>query len=322
MQLPTSAASFLESASKLPQQKIAKVISILLLIYIAYLFAQITWLLFTPETSPAHMAQSGKPKASQQQSKQLSITDLLSLNLFGLYQEKAEPVQVIEEDVESAPETRLKLILSATVASDDKATAAAVIENMGKQETYGIGDTVVGTRATLEKVLTDRVLIKQSGRLETLMLDGFDYAESNAQRKRQQQAPGRNLREVTENVGPKVKSAKKLDQRKNKIVSQQAKQMRNDIASNPGKITDYLKISPRRDKGKVIGYRLMPGKNPELFKSSGLKPGDVAIQMNGFDLTTTSEAAQALTALKQDKEVSLLIMRGEELTELLFSIDN
>lgn len=322
MQLPTSAASFLESASKLPQQKIAKVISILLLIYIAYLFAQITWLLFTPETSPAHMAQSGKPKASQQQSKQLSITDLLSLNLFGLYQEKAEPVQVVEEDVESAPETRLKLILSATVASDDKATAAAVIENMGKQETYGIGDTVVGTRATLEKVLTDRVLIKQSGRLETLMLDGFDYAESNAQRKRQQQAPGRNLREVTENVGPKVKSAKKLDQRKNKIVSQQAKQMRNDIASNPGKITDYLKISPRRDKGKVIGYRLMPGKNPELFKSSGLKPGDVAIQMNGFDLTTTSEAAQALTALKQDKEVSLLIMRGEELTELLFSIDN
>lgn len=322
MQLPTSAASFLESASKLPQQKIAKVISILLLIYIAYLFAQITWLLFTPETSPAHMAQSGKPKASQQQSKQLSITDLLSLNLFGLYQEKAEPVQVVEEDVESAPETRLKLILSATVASDDKATAAAVIENMGKQETYGIGDTVVGTRATLEKVLTDRVLIKQSGRLETLMLDGFDYAESNAQRKRQQQAPSRNLREVTENVGPKVKSAKKLDQRKNKIVSQQAKQMRNDIASNPGKITDYLKISPRRDKGKVIGYRLMPGKNPELFKSSGLKPGDVAIQMNGFDLTTTSEAAQALTALKQDKEVSLLIMRGEELTELLFSIDN
>lgn len=322
MQLPTSAASFIESAAKLPQQKIAKVISILLLIYIAYLFAQITWLLLTPETSPVHMAHSSKTESRQQQSKQLSIKDLLSLNLFGLYQEKAEQAQVIEEDIESAPETRLKLVLSATVASDETMTAAAVIENMGKQETYGIGDTIIGTRATLEKVLTDRVLIKQSGRLETLMLDGFDYAQSNAQRQRQasKQSPSRNLRDITQNVSPRA--PKKLDQRENKIVSQQAKQMRKDIASNPGKITDYLKISPRRDKGKVIGYRLMPGKNPELFKSSGLKPGDVAVQMNGFDLTTTSEAAQALTALKQEKEVSLLIMRGEELTELLFSIDN
>lgn len=322
MQLPTSAASFIESASKLPQQKIAKVISILLLIYIAYLFAQITWLLLTPESSPAHMAHANKTKISQQQTKQLSIKDLLSLNLFGLYQEKAEPIQVIEEDVENAPETRLKLILSATVASNEQTIAAAVIENMGKQETYGIGDTIAGTRATLEKVLTDRVLIKQSGRLETLMLDGFDYAESNAQRQRQarQQSTSRNLSDVTRNVSPRT--PKKLDQRKNKIVSQQAKQLRNDIASNPGKITDYLKISPKRDKGKVIGYRLMPGKNPELFKSSGLKNGDVAIQMNGYDLTTTSEAAQALTALKQEQEVSLLIMRGEELTELLFSIDN
>ena len=42
--------------------------------------------------------------------------------------------------------------------------------------------------------------------------------------------------------------------------------------------------------------------------------------MNGYDLTAPSEAAQALSALKQDKEVSLLIDRNGELNEILFSI--
>ena len=64
----------------------------------------------------------------------------------------------------------------------------------------------------------------------------------------------------------------------------------------------------------------MPGKNSEFFQNSGLKSGDVAIQMNGYDLTAPSEAAQALAALKQDKEVSLLIDRNGELNEILFSI--
>jgi general secretion pathway protein C len=71
-----------------------------------------------------------------------------------------------------------------------------------------------------------------------------------------------------------------------------------------------------------VGYQLMPGKNPEFFKSSGLKSGDVAIQMNGYDLSQPSEAAQALRALKQEREVSLLLDRNGDITEILFSIDN
>jgi general secretion pathway protein C len=65
---------------------------------------------------------------------------------------------------------------------------------------------------------------------------------------------------------------------------------------------------------------LLPGKNADFFQNSGLKSGDIAIQMNGYDLTVPSEAAQALAALKQDKEVSLLIDRNGELNEILFSI--
>ncbi len=322
MQLPISMASFVEATSKLPQQRIAKVLSFILLGYIAYLCAQITWMVLTPSAPhtfyPVSVGVDGKKSAT----KRLSIKELLSLNLFGSYQE-TQTEQIVEEEVLDAPETRLRLTLSATVASDQQSVAAAIIESSGNQETYGIGDSIIGTRATLEKVMTDRVLIKQSGRLETLMLDGFDYAKANKNQP---------LRASTKNKVSKTKSLtgrqvlprspNVVDQRKNKVVRAQAKKLKADIQNNPGKITDYLKISPKRKAGKVIGYQLMPGKNAEFFKSSGLKAGDVAIQMNGFDLKETSEAAQALTALKQEQEVSLLIMRGDELTEVLFSIDN
>ena len=80
-------------------------------------------------------------------------------------------------EIEDAPQTRLNLTLTGVVASSNRENAAAIIEHQSSQETYGIGDLITGTRATLEQVHNDRVLIKQSGRLETLMLDGFEYEQ-------------------------------------------------------------------------------------------------------------------------------------------------
>lgn len=322
MQLLTSMAPFLETAAKLPQQKIAKAIGIVLLVYIAFLCAQITWMIMAPSNAVNPSFAPTSKKASSGQTKRLSIQEILTLNLFGFYQEN--PEAEVEEVIQDAPETRLNLTLSATVASSDKNIAAAIIEKSGKQETYGIGENIVGTRATLEQVLTDRVIIKQSGRMETLMLDGFDYSKTQARSSTRKVVASRNVprpstRKLTD-VSPRPQ--KIVDQRKNSKLSRQAKKLKQDLATDPGKITDYLKISPKRKDGKIIGYLLRPGKDPEFFKSSGLKSGDVAVQMNGYDLKEPREAAQALAALKQERDVSIMILRNEELTEVLFSIEN
>jgi general secretion pathway protein C len=318
MQLPSNFSSVADFFSQLPQQKIAKVISALLLAYIAYVFAQLTWLV--APTGKFQTVSGSNTKIADQHNKTstINLTSLKSLNLFGVYTDKIEEVEVVE--TENVPETQLNLTLSGVVASDNKATSAAVIENSGKQDTYSPGETITGTRAVLDSVFSDRVFLKVSGKLETLMLDGFDYSEkakpvrskttSRPQMIKKKQSPRSNNKST-----PKV-----VDQRRNKMLSRSAKSFKDEINTDPSKITDYLKISPKRQNGKIIGYRLMPGRNAEFFKSAGLKSGDVAIQMNGYDLTAPSEAAQALAALKQDKEVSLLIDRNGELNEILFSI--
>jgi general secretion pathway protein C len=308
MQLPNSLVSLTDVLVKLPQQQIAKTISGVLLIYIAYLASQATWM-FVP--SGQISSQSVKTSKNMQSNKDetVSISKLQKLHLFGVY--NASPsVKTIE--IEDAPETRLNLTLSAAVASDDISASAAIIENNGRQETYGIGDVITGTKATLEQVLTNRVIIKQSGRMETLMLDGIDYKKLSTsvpnQIKKQEQQ--------------KENASTVIDMRQNKQLSKEASNLKADLFKDPGKITDYLKIVPKRSGGDILGYRLMPGKNSEFFNRSGLKSGDVAVQMNGFDLTVPSEAAQAMMALRQESQVSLLVKREDNMTEILFSIDN
>jgi len=303
--------------AKLPQQKIAQVISVCLLVYITSIAAKITWLIIPSASQTISTSGVGnfKPIQSQSRDKNHDLSKLQSLNLFGAYNELVVETAVI---VKNVPETRLQLTLSGLVASDQVDTAAAIIEYKKKQETYGIGDIIKGTRASLEQVLIDRVIIKQSGRLETLMLDGADYSKpaqsvstksNNSESDKKTQKP------------PSKSKPSVLDQRTNKDLTRTAQLLRADLKNDPGKITDYLRISPARKGSKIVGYRLSPGKKPEFFKLSGLKSGDIAVQMNGHNLLAPLEAAQAMSALKTESDISLLVERKNDLIEIQFSID-
>ena len=297
---------------KTVQRLIPQIIIVVLVIYIAFISAKITWFV-VPDSYSSTLASTQSSVVNKQNKNQTSfdITTLQALNLFGMYSEQESDEQVVA--IQDAPQTRLQLTLSGLVASDEAKTAAAIIEYQGKQETYGIGDVIVGTRASLEQVLMDRVIIKLSGRLETLMLDGFDFTDPAMSINNKKKTNKKTFRKQTE---PNV-----LDHRNNAQLSHTAKKLRADLAKNPGKITDYLRIMPKRKDGKIIGYSLRPGKSPEFFKLAGLKNGDVAVQMNGYDLVNPSEAAQALAAMKQARDISLLIERDGSLTEVLFSIE-
>jgi general secretion pathway protein C len=318
MALPKNMDAFTTALHKLPQKKIAYVISMLLIVYIALVFAKMTWRV-VPDASISNTHVSSITKSNSQKNKNstVDVVKLNALNLFGLYNKKA-PVENNVEIVKDAPQTRLKLTLSGVTASDEPKLSAAIIEHSGTQETYGIGDMITGTRATLEQVLADRVLIRVSGQMETLMIDGGDFnqpaktvVESNNQISKRESAQNQTINQQS-NV---------VDQRFDKNLSAKAKKLRNDLQNDPGKITDYLKVSPKRENGKIVGYLLRPGKDPEFFKLSGLKAGDVAVNMNGYDLIQPSEAVQAMSSLQNVQNISLLVNRKGDFMEILFSID-
>ncbi len=317
MSLSDLQTKFMEVLVKLPQKKIAQAITLLFIIYIAYLAAQISWLLAPKPTLPNSTVTTHVTN-TKSSTRNVDISAIQALNLFGRYHEQPKETAL---EVKDAPETKLRLTLTGVVASTDKATGAAIIENNGKQNTYGVGEIITGTRATLAQVMPDRVLIKQAGRLETLMLDGFKYkkaAQINRANSHQSKLRSSGLK-LNNSTSSSPQQA--IDLRKNKALTEKMTHLKKDLASNPGKLTDYLRISPMRKQGKVYGYRLMPGKDDEFFKSAGLKLGDIATQLNGFELSQPRQAALALKALREDSQVSLTIDRRGEIKQILFSIN-
>lgn len=316
MAFPTNMTAFASLFSQLGHRRVAQFVMALLLVYIAYISAKITWSVISQSQSGQNTTINGISKNFNPNNvnKAIDVAKIQSLNLFGQYNENVDDAAEIE--MANVPETKLNLVLTGLVASDDTSIAAAIIENQGKQDTYGIGDIIIGTRANLEQVLMDRVIIKHSGRLETLMLDGFDYSQP-ARVVANKAVPRKNK----SNIGPKSSGLGVVDQRNNKELTATAKNLRSELSKDPAKIGDYLRISPKRKNGDIIGYTLRPGKKPEFFKLSGLKAGDVAVQMNGFDLIAPIQAMQAMTEMKKARDISLLVDRQGNLTEILISLD-
>ena len=85
--------------------------------------------------------------------------------------------------------------------------------------------------------------------------------------------------------------------------------IRNEITENPQKIFDYVRLSQVKKDDQVIGYRVSPGQDPELFNSVGLQNGDIAIRLNGEDLTDKDSMGKIFQNISELTELSLTVER-------------
>lgn len=280
------------------QQQINFLVVALLALYLIAYAAELTWRLIPqPEISAVNEPRalvSSNPKNSTNQ--RANLRKLKQLNLFGDL--TAQPV--VEQQVTEAPETRLNLSLNGVVASSNPQFAAAIIENKGVQNTYGIDDKIEGTNARLLEVFPDRVIIKNGPRRETLMLDGVDFAEV------QSTATAPSTAKTPEPV-------RRDTQRK--VLSPEIVEATRQLQKSPTGFADYISISPFRPNGRLEGYRISPGKKPKLFKAAGFKAGDVVVGINGLDLTDPQQSLEAMKSLRSAQSLQLTVSRsGETLT--------
>lgn len=219
----------------------------------------------------------------------IDFNALQNANLFGKFTEQKAAV-VEQPIVKDAPKTRLNLTLVGAVASSDANTSLAVIANRGKQATYGLGEEIEGTRATLKAVLVDRVIIDNQGRDETLMMQGIEYKKLS-ESPQVARAQAQRAEAATSDVGEKLE------------------QIREEIAKDPQSVFKYITISPVKKDGDIVGYRVSPGRDAALFNDVGLQPGDIAVQLNGIDLSDPSSSVQLMQVMSDPQELNLTVER-------------
>lgn len=299
-----------QSLTRLPLGKVSALIAGLLLLVVLYQAAQISWLLVVPEPSATTPWQP--PKVSTSKSSGNARRDFSQFTLFGEAKDEVEPVEVVPQ-VTEAPETSLNVILTGVVASSNSERSSAIIESQGKQQTYGIGDKIRSTSAVLAEIHADRIILRHRGRLETLMLDGFDYDKPSANMTTNRQAKNKA-------VPRKSTPARRINKRDQASLRKQIANSREAILKDPGKITDYLRISPVRKQGQLVGYRLNPGKDRALFTQAGFKANDLAVSLNGYDLTDLGQSMEVMAELATMTDVSITVDRDGQLIEILFNL--
>ncbi|MCD6617370.1 GspC family type II secretion system variant ExeC [Aeromonas veronii] len=265
----------LAQCRRLPMTRVTQVAFLALLIMLAQQSAALTWRLLTlasPQTS-----QPWQPSAmavNGQSTPRLELGEVSRLALFGKAIPKAQAKAAVAAN---APRTQLNAQLNGVLASSDPAKSIAIIAMSGIQNSYGVGDMIDGTQARIRQVYPDRVIIERDGRDETLMLDGEEYGKPLPQT----------------NAAP-------------------LGSLRSELMADPGKITDYLNISPVQVDGRMTGYRLNPGSNPEFFNQSGLQANDLAISINGLDLRDNMQAMQAMQQMAGATEMTVTVERQGE----------
>lgn len=277
------------------QQKLSLVTCCLLIAASAWILGQLAWFIEPAEQTVVPWKATASSSSSPQST--LDISSLQQSNMFGAYNPTTAPV-VKQQVIQDAPKTRLNLVLVGAVASSNPKLSLAVIANRGTQATYGINEEIEGTRAKLKAVLVDRVIIDNSGRDETLMLEGIEYKRLAVSAP----APPRTTSSVRGN-NP-VSEEEKLDEIKAKIMQ------------DPQQIFQYVRLSQVKRDDKVIGYRVSPGKDSELFNSVGLQNGDIATQLNGQDLTDPAAMGNIFRSISDLTELNLVVERDGQQHEV------
>lgn len=296
-------------AAGIPHKPLSQIVFWCGFILSLLLAAQITWKLVPSSSSPTVWSPTAVTTTGKGAG-QVDLAGLQQLALFGKADAKADKPKVeVVETVTDAPKTSLSIQLTGVVASTADQKGLAIIESNGSQETYSLGDKIKGTSASLKEVYADRIIITNAGRYETLMLDGLVYTSQSPANQQLQKAKSE-----------KAEVVSRVDQRKNAEISQELAESRSELLADPSKITDYIAISPVRQGESVVGYRLNPGKDVNLFKQAGFKPNDLAKSINGYDLTVMNQALEMMSQLPELTEVSVMVEREGQLVEIMFSL--
>lgn len=265
--------------------------------------ARLIWL-FMPagpawEPLPPVLVTATAKKPSQS----LDIGPLLAANLYGAYQENPEPVAEI--DPVDAPDTKLRLTLRGIIAAETKEGSRALIESKPSDlKPYMVGMSIPGG-ATLHAIQADKVLLKRAGRLETLRLEKDRPTDPEA------------VKAMPATPDPVTARGTALDaETAGKLV-----EIRTELLNDPTKASRYLRMQPARRDGSLVGYRIYPGRQRELFREVGLRPGDILTRVNGVDLNDPSRSLQLLGELSQAGNLDITIERAGNLQSFSVSLN-
>ncbi|MBL1259096.1 MAG: type II secretion system protein GspC [Thiotrichaceae bacterium] len=215
-------------------------------------------------------------------------------SLFGKENQHAPAALVVQQDI---PQTTLKLTLRGVFVADGGG-GAIIAEANGKERYYPVNARISGG-VILAEVHPTKVVLKRNNTLEILELpkESIKTASSSTRARNRSSRTGARAAPMS------------------------LKQYRKDLLKEPQRLTDAIKMSPKSERGKFIGYQVKPGRDRALFDRVGLMSGDIVTAVNGIRLDTPAKGLNVLRSLQTANSVRLDIKRNGRAQSFDVSID-
>ncbi|HEX7127191.1 MAG TPA: type II secretion system protein GspC [Thermodesulfobacteriota bacterium] len=194
--------------------------------------------------------------------------------------------------------------LIGTVLADDGGFAIIEDTTNRRQELYRLNEVVLRD-ARLVAIERDRVRLRRGGKTEVLELAFVE------------RAPGPVLPPVASAPAPGAGSGI-AQAGKNRYVIDQ-REIDNAL-ENMNQLLTQARMVPFFTAGKAEGFRIFAIRPNSLFEKIGLRDGDVLQRINGNDLTDPGRAFELFEQLRDEKEISVDLMRNGSRQTLSYEI--
>lgn len=289
------------------QENARLLVFLLIVLWLAFSFYILIQFLLRDLPQPAVVAMD-EEAVPLQQSKNVDIEQLSSLAIFGDIE--ADPVFTtsvvqVSDELLNAEKTKLNIELTGIIYSLVPELGRAVIRYQNKSDQYHIEDKLpVGSNVYLEAVFIDRVIVKNSGVSESVWLYDGEYADI-----------------ATSTSSTTSSNSGTIDLRNNESARAVALDLRNILMTEPLSLLSLVQVTPHLEGGRIAGYRVTPRGSREEFMALGFEPNDIITSVNGVELDDLGKVSQLYQQLKETSQVSVTVMRDEQILQLLIAAD-
>lgn len=295
----------LDAFKRFPVSAWRAIVLVIAAVWLVKSLAALFWLVFPiPQVDePTTLALPVKTQVSTQ-GRSVSFDSLAALSeVFGTASpiEEVKPAPLDPGDPSKIQQTSLRLKLHGVFASNDPALGSAIIADGSKQSLYGVNDEIEGNRGVkLVAVMETLVVLDNKGRRESLWL----FSEDDPK--------GASVSRDKPKPRPTAPSSSR------KRADNTAAIRRDQLPKNIG---DVVRFSVHREGGKMVGYRIRPGRDRELFNQVGLQANDIVTTVNGIEVNDPKQIRSVYKAMKTATEAQLTVLRDGQVHSITISLD-
>lgn len=172
------------------------------------------------------------------------------------------------------------------ISSDEAWMSFAVIKTPSGQQSYREGESLQGyADAWIDEINRDSVVINYQGAPQTLAIKRPDYFKNDV------------------NAPPVARPLA-------------------DAGLDNLHLNDYFVLKPWFDNGHLEGYQIKPKNASAFFSQSGLKKGDVVVQVNSVDMTKQEQAKKIIASWSNMREAEVVVRRHAHLENIRVNVLN